>query len=138
MLGASLALTAALLYAIYQTITQAVARTQTTLSIGAATAYLSLIPALLLWHFDPIQMPLLAVGIGAGMGLFSTFLPILFLVAAIERIGATGTSQLSVAGPLAAVVMGWAFFGETLLPMQWGGAAILIGSVFVLLLHRGR
>ena len=78
------------------------------------------------------------MGVGAALGFFSTFLPLVFLVAAIERIGAVTTSMFSVIGPVVAVVIGWLFFGETLAWPQVAGAALLIGSVCLLLFGRAR
>jgi len=138
LLGGALALLTAAAYASYQLITQEVARTAPTFRIAAATAHLSVLPSLLFWHFDPPTVSLTTVGVGAALGVFSTFLPLVFLVAAIERIGAVTASMFSVIGPVVAVVIGWLFFNESLALPQAAGAALLIGSVFLLVFNRVR
>lgn len=131
--GACLALGTAASYACYQLLTEHLSREHSTVRIGAATAYIALVPSLLLWHLDPPTVGLFALSIGAAMGLFSTFLPIFLLISAIERLGAVSTSLYSMASPLSAVLLAYLIFDERLLPVQLAGACVVLCATAALL-----
>jgi len=134
--GGGLALLAASSYACYQLFVQSLSKGVPAIRISAYTAYWSVAPALLLWHFSPLKVPPSALGITAAMGFFSTFMPLLLLAAAISRLGAPRTSIYSLAGPVSALTMAWLLFGETLSPMQMAGALLVLSSVAAVLFSR--
>jgi len=135
-LGGALALLAASSYAGYQLLVQSLSQKVSSLRISAYTAYWSVAPALLLWHFTPLEVPPEALVITAAMGFFSTFMPLLLLAAAISRIGAPRTSIYSLAGPVSALTMAWLLFGETLSPVQMVGAFLVLFSVAMVIFSR--
>ena len=134
--GGGLALLAASSYACYQLFVQSLSKGVPAIRISAYTAYWSVAPALLLWHFSPLHVPPSPLRIPAAMGFFSTFMPLLLLAAAISRLGAPRTSIYSLAGPVSALTMAWLLFGETLSPMQMAGALLVLSSVAAVLFSR--
>jgi drug/metabolite transporter (DMT)-like permease len=55
-----------------------------------------------------------------------TVVPVLLVMRAIERIGSTLASQAGMVGPMATLVLGWAFLGEAITP--W----VIVGTMMVL------
>ncbi len=128
LVGGGLALTAAACYAVYQLLTQKLSSSESSVSIGAATAYLSLIPALALWHFDPVIPTDSALVVGATLGVVSTYLPLLMVIAAINRLGAAQASMYSLVGPVLAIILAAVIFSETMNPLQWAGSILVLAS----------
>lgn len=66
------------------------------------------------------------------MAVFATALPILSLLASIQRIGASLASILSMTELVATALFGVAFFSELLQPLQWLGGLLVILAVLLL------
>lgn len=127
--GAAAALLAAFTYAAYQTLTQTLTARVSSLRLGAFTAYVSVLPSLLLWRFSPPTVPAPALGYLALMAVFATFIPMYLVIASIKLVGAATSSLLALTSPVAALAMAAAFFGEKLHGLQWAGAALVIVSI---------
>jgi drug/metabolite transporter (DMT)-like permease len=138
MLGSLLALAAAGTYAGYQLLVQRFSKKASAFEIASATSYWSVAPSLLLWRFSPPTVPLKALAVTAGLGFFSTFLPLALLAGAISRIGAARTSTISLAGPFFGLLLARLLFGETLTAMQLVGGAVVLVSVSALYLIKSR
>ncbi len=64
----------------------------------------------------------------AGLGVFSTLAPFVCFYAGLRRLPATEAGVIATLEPVVAVVAAWAFLGEGLRPMQWGGAALVLAA----------
>ncbi len=62
-----------------------------------------------------------------------TFVPMLLIMAAVQRVGAGLAAQSGVVGPVATVFLGWYFLGEQIGPLQLVGVAVVLVSVGMLL-----
>jgi drug/metabolite transporter (DMT)-like permease len=65
----------------------------------------------------------------AALGFVSTVIPLYALSAAIVRIGSARASVLGMVGPIIAVGLCVLLLGERLNPVQWAGAATVMGGV---------
>lgn len=70
------------------------------------------------------------------LALISTVLPVFALNAGIHKLGATRAAILCTFEPLLTAVLALVFLDELMLPIQWLGGAIIIGSVILLQLRR--
>lgn len=66
-------------------------------------------------------------------GSLCTFVPMLMIMVAVNRIGSGLTAQASVAGPIATVFLGWYFLNEKISLIQLVGMAIVLISMAILL-----
>jgi drug/metabolite transporter (DMT)-like permease len=66
-------------------------------------------------------------------GSLCTFVPMLMIMVAVNRIGSGLTAQASVAGPIATVFLGWYFLNEKISFIQLLGMAIVLVSMAILL-----
>lgn len=137
-LGSLLALFAAATYAGYQLLVQRFSKKASAFEIASATSYWAVAPSLLMWRFSPPTVPLKALAVTAGLGFFSTFLPLALLAGAISRIGAARTSTISLAGPLFGLLLARFLFGETLTAAQLVGGGVVFVSVSALYLIKSR
>lgn len=80
------------------------------------------------------ELPHSAAAWGALVGtvLSSTVFGFVLYVAGIKRVGPHVTSILSTFEPVGTILLAALFLGERLLPLQWAGAALIIGAAFVL------
>jgi len=80
------------------------------------------------------ELPHSAAAWGALVGtvLSSTVFGFVLYVAGIKRVGPHITSILSTFEPLGTILLAALFLGERLLPLQWGGAALIIAAAFIL------
>ena len=62
-----------------------------------------------------------------------TFVPMLLIMAAVNRVGPGLTAQAGVVGPVATVFLGWHFLGEALGLLQVVGVVVVLGSMGMLL-----
>ncbi len=69
------------------------------------------------------------LGVALFMVLFNTILPVVMLLEAIKRIGATITSIISIAETPFAVVLAFLVLGETMTAMQLAGTALIVGAI---------
>lgn len=66
---------------------------------------------------------------------FCTVMPIFATNQGIQKIGASQASLISTAEPVMSMVVAMILLGELILPIQWMGAALIIGSVIMLQLR---
>jgi drug/metabolite transporter (DMT)-like permease len=66
-----------------------------------------------------------------------TFVPMLLTMAAVKRVGSSLAAQAGVVGPVATVLLGWYFLGETIGPLQVLGVAVVLASMAMLFTSRG-
>jgi drug/metabolite transporter (DMT)-like permease len=79
-----------------------------------------------------LAQPPSVYGLALAMAIMSTVMPIVLLAAAIRRIGAGPAAVIGSVGPVSTLLLAWVFLGETLSPLQWLGAALVItGAVLV-------
>lgn len=105
-----------------------------------ASAYMmvgTLLTMLLLVPIRGIQFPnnletLLSM---LAIAIFCTVMPIFATNQGIQKIGASQASLISTAEPVMSMVVAMILLGEIILPIQWLGAAFIIGSVILLQLR---
>ena len=68
----------------------------------------------------------------AGLVLSSTVFGFVLFVAGLKRVGPQVASLLSTFEPLGTLLLAAILLGERLAPLQWAGAALIIGAAFVL------
>ena len=73
-------------------------------------------------------------GLAALTLLYGTAFSVMFTV--LPRLGAVSSSPIMNVEPVAALLMGWALLGQTLSPIQWAGALLVVGTVMALGLRR--
>ena len=60
-----------------------------------------------------------------------TVLPFLLVIGSLRHISATRAAIASMAEPVAATVVGWAWLGESLGPSQFVGGLIVIAAIAI-------
>ena len=81
----------------------------------------------LLGHLAGVRAPLWLLL--AWMVVLGSIVPFLLVVAALPRIGATRTAIVAMLEPVVAIVVAWAWLGETLDGVQLAGAALTLGGI---------
>jgi drug/metabolite transporter (DMT)-like permease len=72
------------------------------------------------------------LGLGLGMAVFSTVLPVFMLSFAIGHIGSDRASLVGSVGPVSTIALAWWFLGEPITGLQVGGSAlVLLGVVLI-------
>jgi drug/metabolite transporter (DMT)-like permease len=61
-----------------------------------------------------------------------TFVPMLLIAMAVNRVGSGLTAQSGVVGPVATVLFGWWFLGESVGVLQLVGIVIVLASMALL------
>lgn len=69
------------------------------------------------------------------IGVFGTVLPVYGVNIAVQRIGAAQASLVSTIEPPMSMIVSVLILSEIILPLQWLGAALIVGSVIVLQLR---
>jgi drug/metabolite transporter (DMT)-like permease len=130
-LGAALVLGSALSYAIYLLLSAAEVQRLGALRLtGWATAVACLLCIGQFLLLRPLSAALVApevVTLSLLNATLCTFAPVLMVMMALERIGATLTAQASMVGPLSTLLLGMLFLGERL------NGGVLAGTALVLL-----
>lgn len=67
-----------------------------------------------------------------GIATLGTVLPVFATNIAIQRIGPARASLVSTVEPVLAMLVAMVLLGEVILPLQWLGAALIVGSVVIL------
>lgn len=65
--------------------------------------------------------------------LFCTFMPMLFIMMAVNRIGSSLTAQAGTIGPVGTAFLGWYFLNEPVSPLQLAGIAVVLVGIAILL-----
>ncbi|WP_158589376.1 EamA family transporter [Halococcus sp. IIIV-5B] len=75
---------------------------------------------------------MLVLGVGVGVGLLGTAVPIVLFVRGLDRIEASHASVIGTAEPLVTVVLGVVLLGETATPvLVVGGGLVLCGVLLI-------
>lgn len=90
-------------------------------------AYPADIPTLI--HITPTQ-----IGVALFMVIFNTIIPVVMLLEAIKRIGATMTSLIGISETPFAVLFAFVILGETLTGMQIAGSILVVFSILMVTL----
>lgn len=72
-------------------------------------------------------------GLAVFNAFFCTFVPMLLVMMAVNRVGSGITAQAGAVGPVATVFLGWYFLGEPIHATQIVGMAVVLVSVAILL-----
>jgi drug/metabolite transporter (DMT)-like permease len=88
----------------------------------------------LLGHLSASHLPTWALM--AWMVVLGTIVPFALVVAALRRISATRVGITAMLEPVLAIVIAWAWLGETLDPLQVSGAAVTLAGVSLALSSR--
>jgi drug/metabolite transporter (DMT)-like permease len=83
--------------------------------------------ASLLAHLDSIHAPLWLLV--AWMIVLGSIVPFLLVVAALPRIGATRTAIVAMLEPVVAILVAWAWLGESLTRPQLAGAVLTLAGI---------
>jgi drug/metabolite transporter (DMT)-like permease len=134
--GTLLGITAAVVYTTYILTSAGVAERIGPLLLsalvctGAATTLT--IATAVVGDLHPGQLTATGLGWVAAIAVVSTVGAVSLFFAGLKRVGPTTASILSTAEPLTTVVLAFLAFGESLSPVQLGGAALVLGAVLVL------
>ncbi|RYF39795.1 MAG: DMT family transporter [Comamonadaceae bacterium] len=136
--GVAFALAAAATFGLALVVTQHEAgdvdgrvRTATTMAIAGAVA---LITVGLQGGFHLPQAPAGWGGLAALTFLYGTAFTIMFTV--LPKLGVVGNSAIMNVEPVFALVLAWLVLGQSIAPMQIGGALVVVGAVMVLGMRR--
>lgn len=133
-LGVVFALAAALIYAVYILVGERV--TANVAAIPAATVIMlsGAATSSVIAGISGFSPPLTLAGWGAviAIALICTVLAISAFFAGLARLGAPDASTLSTLEPVATIVLAALFLGETVVPLQILGGAIILTSVITL------
>lgn len=141
LLGAFLALGAAIVYAIYLNLSN---RVLSEISPDVATAYVSLsataaflvtgsVTHSLNFYFQPSAwFPII------GIAFFSTAVAILTLFRGMELLGSTRASILSIVEPLVTITISSLLFHDRLSATQWIGGLLVLAGAFIVIQSRGQ
>lgn len=81
-----------------------------------------------------LQLSTLQVGLGLAIVLFNTIIPVVLLLAAIKRIGATKASLISILETPFSLLIAFLVLGETLTPLQGAGSVLVVASILIVTL----
>jgi len=136
-LGSLLVLGAALSYALYLSLSgELIEKLGTTRLVVAAMAVSTIAVLVHFMLLRPVAelttFPPAAYALAAANAFFCTFLPVTFTMAAVRRIGAGITAQLSVLGPVSLLFLGAWLLDEPITALQLLGTAVVVVAVWVL------
>jgi drug/metabolite transporter (DMT)-like permease len=135
-LGAGLVFGSAVSYALCLVFSgEAVKRLGALRLTGAATSIacvLCIVQFFLLRPASAIFVPPEVVWLGVLNATLCTFCPVLFVMMAIERIGAAATAQTGMIGPISTILLSVVLLGEPLTPWMVLGTALVLAGVWVL------
>ena len=104
---------------------------------SASATFFCVVQALIRNPQGLVMQPAEVYGLSLVNASLCTFMPMLLTMAAVKRIGSSLAAQAGVVGPVATVLLGWWFLGETIGPLQVVGVAIVLASMAMLLTSRG-
>ncbi len=140
MLGTALVLGSALSYAIYLVYSGAEVKRLGALRLtGLATSVACVLCLLQFVVLRPMSAALVAepvIWLSILNATVCTFVPVLMVMMAIERIGATLTAQTGMLGPMATIAMGVLVLGEPFTAWVALGTVLVITGVWLLARHR--
>lgn len=133
--GAALVLGSAVSYAIYLVYSgEMVKRLGSLRLVGLATSVACVLCLLQFALLRPLSAALVApevVWLSVLNALLCTAAPVLMVMMAIERIGASAASQAGMVGPMSTILMGVWLLGEPFTPWVAAGTVLVIAGIFV-------
>lgn len=135
LLGIAIALLNAGFIAVYFVIVSRELPKVSSMSRGAAYVITgTLICLLLLIPFFGLALPdnIVIWGLLIAMATWSTAMPIFVINLGIQRIGVTQASIISTCEPILTMILAMLLLHESILPIQWIGAALIIAGVIIL------
>lgn len=141
-LGSSLVFLAAVSYAIYLIyageFVHRVGSIRLVAYASASATFFCVVQALLRNPQGLVMQPAEVYGLSLVNASLCTFVPMLLTMAAVKRVGSSLAAQAGVVGPVATVLLGWWFLGETIGPLQLVGVMVVLASMAMLFTSRGR
>jgi drug/metabolite transporter (DMT)-like permease len=135
-LGSSLVFLAAVSYAIYLIyageLVHRVGSIRLVAYASASATFFCVAQALIRNPQGLVVQPAEVYGLSLVNASLCTFVPMLLTMAAVKRVGSSLTAQAGVVGPVATVLLGWYFLGETIGPLQVLGVAVVLASMAML------
>ena len=135
-LGAALVFGSAVTYAIYLTYSGRVvervgAARLASLATGAACLF-CIAHFLLLKPVSALAVPPAVIGLSLINGVICTFLPVVMVMMAIARIGASSAAQCGLAGPISTITLGSIFLNEPVTPYLAAGTSLVLAGIWLL------
>lgn len=138
-LGAGLVFASAAGYAIYlvagSQVVQRVGSIRFTAYAMSVASFFCIAQFFLLRPLAALVLPVEVYGLAVAMAVFSTVLPVFLTTEALRRIGANQVAMLGALGPVTTIFFGWLGLDETLAPVQWAGAALVLAGVVLVTLR---
>jgi drug/metabolite transporter (DMT)-like permease len=135
-LGAALVFGSALVYAFYMVLSgEEVGRLGALRLTGLATSIACLfciVQFLLLRPLSALDVAPPVIWLSVLNAIVCTFLPVLMVMMAIERIGASVTAQTGMIGPLSTILMGVVILGEPFTGWILAGTALVLSGIWLL------
>ena len=135
-LGAALVLASAATYAVYLSVSgqhvQRIGAMRLTGWAGTVASLCCLLQFLLLRPLSAAAVPEPVLWLSLLNGTACTVAPVLMVMMAIERIGATLSAQTGMIGPMTTVALGVWILGEPLNPMIVAGTLLVLAGVWML------
>ena len=135
-LGAALVFGSAVSYAVYLVSSgQEVQRLGSLRLTGLATSVASVLCIVQFLLLRPLQaawVPEPVLWLSLVNGLACTFLPVVMVMMAVERLGATLTAQAGMVGPLSTLALGVLILGEPLNAWIGAGTALVLAGIWLL------
>ena len=92
-------------------------------------AFVVILPYVLLTHQGPWRAPaMIELGSMATLGLVHTGIALFLYFSAVQVLPVQSSARLSYIDPLSALAFAAVFLGESMSPMQWIGAALILGG----------
>ena len=139
-LGAALVFGSAVSYAVYLVYSgQEVQRLGSMRLTGLATSVACVLCIAQFVLLRPLEAAWVApevIGLSVLNALLCTFAPVLMVMMAIERIGATMAAQAGMIGPMSTILMGVFILGEPFTPWVAAGTALVLSGVWLLARRR--
>lgn len=139
-LGAALVFGSAVSYAVYLVYSgQEVQRLGSLRLTGLATSVACVLCIAQFALLRPLEAAWVApevIGLSVLNALLCTFAPVLMVMMAIERIGATMAAQAGMIGPMSTILMGVFILGEPFTPWVAAGTALVLSGVWLLARRR--
>ena len=135
-LGSALVFGSALAYAVYLVASgQVVKRLGAMRLTGAATSVacgFAIAQLFVLRSASAVWVPEPVLWLSLANAVFTTFAPVLMVMMAIERVGATLASQCGMVGPMSTVLLGVVVLGEPFTGWVVAGTALVLLGVWLL------
>jgi drug/metabolite transporter (DMT)-like permease len=135
-LGAALIFGSAASYAVYLSFSgEEVKRLGAARLTGLATSVACVICIAQFFLLEPVSAMVVApqvLWLSVLNATLCTFAPVLMVMMAIERVGATLTAQTGTIGPLSTILMAVVFLGEPFTPWVAAGTALVVAGIWLL------